>query len=123
MIISNSSTRCSWTGGESGWTLPEWEYYEIHELIRSKHKGKVEAARKFHENKGQNNSQTAEFNDDQHPLAAKAYFSGIDNRDETPLPGESTDEEVRNELEFRHRLRMQQRLGLTSTPTPTPKPM
>lgn len=110
-------------GGEAGTPLPESEYYDIHELIRSKHKGKVEAGRKFHERIEQNNGQTAEFNDDTHPLAAMAYFSGIDNQDETPLPGESTDEEIKNELEFRKRLQLQKQLGLSNGfVPPTPKP-
>lgn len=107
--------------GSDGWTLPEWEYYDIFELIRSKHKGKVEAGRKFHQRTGPDNTKTAEFNNDAHPLAAMAYFSGIDNTDETPLPGESTDEEAQAKLEFKKRQELQMRLGLQQNNTPTLK--
>lgn len=106
-------------GGGSSWGLPEWEYYDIFELIRSKHKGKVEAGRKFHQKIGQDNTKTAAFSDDMHPLAAMAYFSGIDNRDETPLPGESTDEEAQAKLEFKKRQELQMKLGLSNNNTPT----
>ncbi|MFN7098033.1 MAG: hypothetical protein ACK4PR_10840, partial [Gammaproteobacteria bacterium] len=110
--------------GESGagsLTLPEIEYYNIFELIRSKHKGKVEPGRKFHQRSGVDNTKTAEFDNDNHPLAAMAYFSGIDNRDETPLPGESTDEEAQAKLEFKKRQDLQMRLGLSNSNTPTLK--
>lgn len=108
--------------GGGGLGVPEIDLYELHETIRAQHKGKVEAARKFHERIQQNNNQTAAFDNDKHPLAAMAYFSGIDNQDETPLPGESTDEDIRNELEYTQRLRLQKQLGLTNSTTPTPRP-
>ncbi|NNM58441.1 MAG: hypothetical protein HKM04_01330 [Legionellales bacterium] len=108
--------------GEAGTPLPEGEYYEIHELIRSKHKGKVEAGRKFHERLAQENGQTAEFNDDMHPIAAMAYFSGVDNEKESPIPGINTDEEIIEELKFRKRLQLQKQLGLDNAHTSTPRP-
>lgn len=107
--------------GEAGTELPESEYYDIHELIRSKHKGKVEAGRKFYERLEQNNTQTADFNNDAHPLAAMAYFSGME-RDETPLPGESTDEEIRFEMELQLKKQLKKQYNPAYSSTPTPKP-
>lgn len=111
------------SGGRSGWDipLPEEEYYEVHEAIRQQHEGKVDPGRKLHQKQILGEMNTADFSD-VHPLANMAYFSGIDNQDETPLPGESTDEEVRNELELQKKLRLQKQLGLTAQPSPRPRP-
>jgi hypothetical protein len=106
----------------AGSLLPEGEYFEIFQEIRAKHKGRVEAARKYTPHSERDNAQTNSFDEDSHPLASKAYFSGIDNREETPLPGESEDAEVKATLEYHKKLKLQKQLGLVNATTPTPRP-
>jgi hypothetical protein len=106
----------------AGSLLPEGEYFDIFQDIRSKHKGRVDPAREYKPHSQRDNAQTSEFNDDNHPLASKAYFSGIDNREETPLPGESEDAEVKAALEYHKKLKLQKQLGLVNATTPTPRP-
>jgi hypothetical protein len=110
-------------GGESGegGGLPEISLFEIFELIRKQHAGKVDPSRPYHVPTGVSADTAAQMHADRHPLSEYAYFSGDEKR-ETPLPGETTDEEAKQKLELKLQNQLKQRLGLSNNNTPTPRP-
>lgn len=100
----------------------EWQQrlYETYELIHSQHKGAKALVDGFSKEKP--NFDDPIINQDLHPLAKKAYFSGIDNTKDISIPSENLDPNIRAELKKQLDYKLNLTQQLTQKPTMTPKP-
>jgi len=110
------------TGGDEGTRGFEWQtrMYEVYELIHDSHIGEKAPVEGFNKDKINEFEDDPVLNQDLHPLAQEAYFSGIDNTIDNAVPSENHDPNVRAELkkQLEYKLQLGNKPSMVNTPKP-----
>jgi hypothetical protein len=108
--------------GEGGHDF-NWQerLYQVYELIHEQHKGPKNPTEGFSKDNPTNFNDPL-LNQDLHPLAQAAYFSGIDNTKDQSVPSENMDPNIRAELKKQLEYKLKLGQELNHTPKMTPKP-